>query len=134
MIASTLKIIRMKLPRLTLYELELMDVLWRRGDGTVQQVCDELTRPLAYTTVSTTLNLLHTKKKVLKRVKQGRAHVYRPAVSRDEVSQAVITDLRNVLFGDRIPTLMLGMLEDGKFSAADVQALRAALYKVESQG
>lgn len=124
----------MKLPRLTLYELELMDVLWRRGEGTVQQVCDELTRPLAYTTVSTTLNLLHSKKKVLKRVKRGRAHVYIPAVSREDVSQSVITDLRTVLFADRVPTLMLGLLEDGKFSTADVKALRAALHKVELQG
>ena len=88
----------MKLPRLTRYELELMDVLWRRGEGTVQQVCEELQRPLAYTTVMTTLGLLHSKKKVLKRIKRGRAHVYQPSVSRDEVSRSVISDLQHVLF------------------------------------
>ena len=57
--------------RLTRYELELMDVLWRLGQGTVQDVCDNLNRELAYTTVMTTLRLLHSKKKVLKRVKRG---------------------------------------------------------------
>jgi len=124
----------MKPPRLTRYELELMDVLWRRGEGTVQEVCDELERPLAYTTVMTTLALLHSKKKVLKRVKRGRAHVYRPTVSRDEVSHAVIRDLQDVLFADRLPTLMLGLLEDGKFSPNDVKALKTALRKVEKQG
>ena len=46
-----------------------MDVLWQQGEGTVQEVCDQLGRPLAYTTVMTTLRLLHSKKKVLKRVK-----------------------------------------------------------------
>ena len=64
--------------RLTRYELELMDVLWSRGEGTVQDVCDALHRPLAYTTVMTTLRLLEDKKKVLQRVKRGRAYVYRP--------------------------------------------------------
>ena len=123
----------MKSPHLTRYELELMDVLWKRGEGTVQAVCDELQRPLAYTTVMTTLRLLHSKKKVLKRNKRGRAHVYQPTVSRDEVSHSVIRDLQDVLFADRLPTLMLGLLEDGKFSEDDVKALKSALRKVERQ-
>ena len=31
--------------RLTRYELELMDVLWELGEGSVQEVCDKLERP-----------------------------------------------------------------------------------------
>ena len=123
----------MKSPHLTRYELELMDVLWRRGEGTVQTVCDNLQRRLAYTTVMTTLRLLHSKKKVLKRIKRGRAHVYQPTVSRDEVSRSVIHDLQDVLFADRLPTLMLGLLENGTFSQQDVHALKSALQKVERQ-
>jgi predicted transcriptional regulator len=123
----------MELSRLTRYELELMDVLWQRGEGTVQEVCDQLGRPLAYTTVMTTLRLLHSKKKVLKRVKRGRAHVYQPIVSRDDVSSSVLRDLQAVLFGDRLPTLMLGLLENGQFSPDDVDALKAALKNVESR-
>jgi BlaI family penicillinase repressor len=123
----------MELHRLTRYELELMGVLWKLGEGTVQDVCNQLGRPLAYTTVMTTLRLLHSKKKVLKRVKRGRAHVYQPMVSRDDVSRSVIRDLQSVLFADRLPTLMLGLLENGQFSQADVDTLRAALEKVEQR-
>jgi BlaI family penicillinase repressor len=123
----------MKFPRLTRCELELMDVLWQKGEATVQEVCDELTRPLAYTTVMTTLGLLHSKKKVLKRIKRGRAHVYQPIVSRDEISRAVLTDLRDVLFGDQLRTLVLSLIEDGKFSHEDVQALKEAIRKVEAE-
>jgi predicted transcriptional regulator len=124
----------MSIPRLTHYELELMDVLWKNGEGTVQSVCDELQRPLAYTTVMTTMRLLHSKKKVLKRVKQGRAHVYEPVVSRDEVSRSVLGDLKDVLFADQLPSLMLGMLQDGKFSKEDLQTLENALRKVKQRG
>lgn len=123
----------MELFRLTRYELELMDVLWNRGEATVQEVCDQLGRPLAYTTVMTTLRLLHSKKKVLKRVKRGRAHVYQPAVTREDVSRSVIRDLQAVLFADRLPTLMLGLLENGRFSQEDVDALKVALEKVENR-
>jgi BlaI family penicillinase repressor len=119
--------------RLTRYELELMDVLWRLNEGTVQDVCDNLDRELAYTTVMTTLRLLHNKKKVLKRVKRGRAHIYRPSVSREEVSRSVLTDLQDVLFRDRLPTLVLGMLEEGEFSPQDIEAIKIALKKVKGQ-
>jgi predicted transcriptional regulator len=111
-----------------------MDVLWQRGEGTVQEVCDQLGRPLAYTTVMTTLRMLHSKKKVLKRVKRGRAHVYQPLVSREDVSRSVIRDLQTVLFADRLPTLMLGLLENGQFSASDVDALKEALTRLENKG
>ncbi len=110
-----------------------MDVLWQRGEGTVQEVCDQLGRPLAYTTVMTTLRLLNSKKKVLKRIKRGRADVYQPIVTREEVSSSVIRDLQAVLFADRLPTLMLGLLENGRFSPEDVDTLRAALEKVENR-
>ena len=124
----------MKHARLTRYELELMDVLWRLGEGTVQDVSDQLERPLAYTTVMTTLRLLHSKKKVLKRIKRSRAYVYRPTVTRDEVSRTVFADLHDVLFRDQLPSLMLGMIEDGTFSEQDVKALKSALRKVEREG
>jgi predicted transcriptional regulator len=81
----------------------------------------------------TTLRLLHGKKKVLKRVKRGRAHVYQPLVTREDVSRSVIRDLQAVLFGDRLPTLVLGLLENGRFSQGDVDALKAALKKLENR-
>lgn len=119
--------------RLTRYELELMDVLWNRGEGTVQDVCDGLQRPLAYTTVMTTLRLLEQKKNVLERVKQGRAYVYRPVVTREEISRSVLADLRDVLFGGKLPSLVLNMLAEDNLSKEDVAAIREALAKVEEQ-
>ncbi len=117
--------------RLTHYELELMDVLWRRGEGTVQDVCGSLDRDLAYTTVMTTLNLLVGKKGVLERVKRGRAFVYRPLVSREEVSRSVLDELRDVLFADRLPSLMLNMISEKGLSPEDATAIRQALDQLE---
>jgi len=118
-------------PRLTRYELEIMDVVWRLEQATVQDVCDALSRPLAYTTVMTTLSLLERKKKVLERSKRGRAYVYRPVVSREEVSRSLLDDLKQVLFGDSLPSLVLNLVEEGKLSEADLEALRKALNRVE---
>jgi predicted transcriptional regulator len=118
--------------RLTRYELELMDVLWRRGEGTVQDVCDGLDRELAYTTVMTTLSLLERKKGVLERFKQGRAYVYRPVVSRQDVSRSVLAEIRELLFENRLPSLVLSVLAEEELTADDVSAIRKALDEIEA--
>jgi predicted transcriptional regulator len=64
-------------------EFELMQILWSRGASNVREVIQELDRPLAYTTVMTTLDRLY-KKNLLDRHMPGRAFVYSPRLSREE--------------------------------------------------
>jgi predicted transcriptional regulator len=66
---------------LTEAELRLMDVLWEKGPSTVQQVLVALPkRPaLAYNSVLTTMRILE-KKGYVEHRKDGRAHIYSPAV------------------------------------------------------
>lgn len=117
--------------RLTRYELELMDVLWTLKQGTVQDVCDRLERNLAYTTVMTTLNLLAMRKHVLSREKQGRAFVYRPIVTRDEVCRSVLSDLKAVLFGNQMSSLVLNLIAEDEANESDAAILRDALRRLE---
>lgn len=119
--------------RLTRYELELMDILWTLKEATVQDVCDQLQRELAYTTVMTTLNLLATRKEVVAREKQGRAYVYRPLISRDEASRSLLSDLRSVLFGNRLPSVVLNFLAESPETDRETEILREALKKLEDQ-
>ncbi|WP_417396652.1 BlaI/MecI/CopY family transcriptional regulator [Gimesia chilikensis] len=123
----------MKDYRLTPYELELMDVIWDLGKASVQDVCDALPRDLAYTTVMTTLSLLVQKKKVLKRVKNGRAYIYQPVVSREEVSRSMLSQIKQVLLKDSLPSLMLNLLEEENISEDDINALKEAIRKLENQ-
>jgi predicted transcriptional regulator len=64
-------------------ELELMEILWLGGENSVRNVVPKLSRPLAYTTVMTTLDRLF-KKGLLHRRKSDRAFVYSPVFSREE--------------------------------------------------
>jgi predicted transcriptional regulator len=58
-----------------------MDVVWSHGESNVRDVADKLDRPLAYTTVMTTLDRLY-KKGLLERRKSERAFLYSPRMSR----------------------------------------------------
>ena len=64
-------------------EFELMEILWSHGESSVRDVVPKLGRPLAYTTVMTTLDRLF-KKGLLDRNKSDRAFLYSPHFSRPE--------------------------------------------------
>ena len=64
-------------------EVTVMDILWARGESNVHDVVDRLDRPLAYTTVMTTLDRLY-KKGLLARRKLDRAFLYAPALDRTQ--------------------------------------------------
>ena len=58
-----------------------MDIMWSGGESNVRDVAEKLDRPLAYTTVMTTLDRLF-KKGLLERRKLERAFIYSPRFSR----------------------------------------------------
>ena len=62
-------------------ETGLMEILWARGESSVRNVFENVGRPLAYTTVMTTLERLF-KKGLLDRRKSGRAYLYTPCLTR----------------------------------------------------
>ena len=68
-------------------ELDVMAVLWDRGDATVAEVQERLSDDLAYTTVLTVLRTLEEKGHVGHR-EEGRAYRYHPLVERAEAGRA----------------------------------------------
>ncbi|MCA9080040.1 MAG: BlaI/MecI/CopY family transcriptional regulator [Planctomycetaceae bacterium] len=119
--------------QLTRCELEVMDIVWERGHATVQEVCDSLPRELAYTTVMTTLKILEEKRRVLRKYKEGRAFVYVPTVTREEVCQRVANDLKKNLLRKSVSPLLLNLLEDSHVSDEELAELKAAIAKLEEQ-
>jgi predicted transcriptional regulator len=64
-------------------ESDLMQILWSRGESNVRDVVQQLDRPLAYTTVMTTLDRLY-KKGLLDRRMPDRAFLYSARFTRVE--------------------------------------------------
>jgi predicted transcriptional regulator len=85
--------------RLGRREREVMAVLWKKGNASVQQVAQQLSTALAYTTVMTTLDRLF-KKGLLRREKRYRAFVYSTALSAQEVEGQRATEFIRNFFDD----------------------------------
>ncbi len=93
-------------------ELTVLQILWDRGESNVRDVAGQLDRPLAYTTVMTTLDRLF-KKGLLVRRKEERAFVYSTRYSRTEWEQKRTGDLiAGLLAPDRSSELLISCLVD----------------------
>lgn len=95
-------------PSLGPLEMATLEILWDRDeDCTVHDVLQGLSRPLAYTTIMTTLDRLF-KKGILTRRKSERAFLYSPRLSRQEWERKRTGDLlTGLLAGTNSPGKLL---------------------------
>jgi predicted transcriptional regulator len=114
-------------------ELEVLKALWERGPATVRALHTLLSgqgQSWAYTTVQTLLGRLETKGYV-RSDRAGPAHVFAPAVSREELLSRRLRDLADQLCDGTTSPLLLALVEGGRLSAQEVRRLRQLLDRLE---
>lgn len=114
--------------RLTQVELELMEILWNLGKGTVHDVMSELpaNRKLAYTSVSTMLRILQKKNFIMAR-KVGRQHIYQPRLSKKVFDKYSINTVVKQVFSGKSADLVAYLVDKSPLSVEDIQAIQQLL-------
>ena len=118
-------------PKLAKLELQIMEVLWTRGEVSIREIQEafpEKNRP-AYTTIQTTVYRLETKKAVRRIKKVGNFHIFEAGISRDAAQRKLIDDLL-ALFGDSTQPVMAHLIESGKLTLKDVKQAEKLLRKL----
>ena len=115
---------------LTKLELDIMQVIWREGAGTVAHVQKALDQPLAYTTVQTMLNILARERK-LKRELRGRAFIYQPTVTHAKASLAAARDLIDRMFGGSSEELVMSLIKGRQLDPDKIAELTRRLEEEE---
>lgn len=120
---------------LTEAELRLMEVLWAKGPSSVQQVVDALPHdtPLAYNSVLTTIRILE-KKGYVQHDKDGRAHIYKPVVARQEAARSEVRNLMRRMFRNSHELLVLNVLEEAQIDVDELNHLRTLLKQKKEEG
>jgi predicted transcriptional regulator len=116
-------------PGLSDSERQVLKVLWDRGAGTVREINGELARRgrrWAYTTVATLLQRLAAKQYVASDPSTI-PHVYRAAVSRDELLERRLQDAADELCDGRAAPLVLALVQGARFSPEELARLRRML-------
>jgi predicted transcriptional regulator len=103
---------------LTRQELQIMRIVWERGEATVRDVCEAISKKkkTAYTTILTLMGILEAKG-ALTHIRSGRAYVYRPVLSRDQATSNQINDVIERFFDGDADRLVDYVRESGSVQA-----------------
>lgn len=106
-------------------ELQVLSVLWEKGESTVRDVLAALPdgKQRAYTTVLTVMQNME-KKGLVARSKNGAAHVYRPTESQRQTLKPMMQSLLQNVFGGSVSTVMQHLLEESEVSDDELIEIR----------
>lgn len=108
----------------------ILEILWERGEATVQDVRDHLgrARPPAYTTVLSLLQKLERTGWVTHRA-DGRSYIYKPRVSHERERTRSLRAFVDRLFGGDPAQLFEHLIDDPRISADDVTRIREMIQR-----
>lgn len=109
---------------LTDQELEIMKIVWKRGDVTVRDVYEELLRhrKIAYTTVMTMMGILEQKGRLTKSGAE-RAHVYSPAEPERKVVGNMVQDFVKRVFNGSAKPLLVHLVESRDITHEEIDEI-----------
>jgi len=113
-------------------ELDIMSVLWEKGSGTVAEVREAITDPLAYTTVLTMLRILE-QKGVVRHKPDGRAHVYYPCIERDDAATTAVSDVLRSFFANSKTALAVRLMSEEKPNAQELASIKELIARYEEE-
>jgi predicted transcriptional regulator len=108
---------------LTEREAQIMDVVWRLGEVTAEQVREALPGSPHDSTVRTMMRVLETKGYLTHEVR-GKAFVHRALVGRQKAQKLAVRSLLSRLFAGSAEDLVLRLIEDEHLSHKQLDELR----------
>ena len=125
----------MNKPKPSELELQVLSVVWGRGPSTAREVMEHLPdgKERAYTTVLSVMQVME-KKGLLKHRVQGKAHVYRPTVERQDVVGPMLRGLVQTVFGGNSAGALQCLLDEGGVGEAELAEIQALIERHENGG
>jgi BlaI family transcriptional regulator, penicillinase repressor len=112
---------------LTRAEEQIMHVLWALKQAYVKDIIERLPSPKpAYNTVSTIVRILE-KKGFVDHKAFGKTHLYRPAVAKEDYTQAFLKNFVKDYFGDSYQELVSFFAKDKDLSLSELEDILSAL-------
>src|SRR5213083_1184466 len=120
------------LAMLTRRERQIMDILYRRGRATANEVMADLTGNPSYSTVRTQLRVLESKGHV-RHEEQGLRYLYMPTVPRHAVRQSALRHLLETFFEGSPEKMLSTLLGSGatKLSEEELERLAHLIEKAK---
>ena len=115
-------------------ELEILQILWKKGNASVREVHEELlqTKEAGYTTTLKLMQIMH-EKGLVKRDDSIKTHIYQPAVSKEKTQKQLLNKMIDSLFGGSSGELVMQALGNHKASAEELEEIQKILDNLKKQ-
>lgn len=116
-------------------ERQIMDVIYRLGQATAQEVVDNLNDPPSYSAVRGLLRILEEKGHVRHR-QDGPRYVYQPTVSREKARESALKQLVRTFFQDSPKEAVAALLDmfAAKLSDDELDRLAEVIARARKEG
>jgi BlaI family transcriptional regulator, penicillinase repressor len=113
-------------------ELEILQVLWKKGHATVRAVYEEIsqTRDIGYTTALKLMQIMY-EKGLVTRDDSARSHVYKALVSREATQQQLVGKMIQSLFSGKASGLVLQALGNHRASQQELEEIQKMLDELK---
>ena len=115
-------------------ELEILQVLWKKGLATVREVHEDLAalKDAGYTTTLKLMQIMH-EKGLVKRDDSMRTHVYQAAVSKEKTQKHLLGKMIDSLFGGSSTQLVIQALGEHKATEEELKKIQEMLDNLKSK-
>jgi predicted transcriptional regulator len=112
-----------------------MDILYRRGRATAQEVLADMAEAPSYSAVRALLRLLEEKGHA-KHEEDGQRYVYLPAVARSDARRSALSHLVKTFFGGSVESAVAALVEPSrtKLSTEELDRLAAIIDRARKEG
>jgi predicted transcriptional regulator len=118
---------RRPLPDLSRFEWRCLKLLWNRGEASARELHGDLDGRPSYSTVRKIIERLEEKGAVERARRDGKAWVYRPAVSRSQMIRREIRRFLDAVFDGSAAPLVTHLADMDALGLEDLRALERRL-------
>lgn len=109
--------------RMTKAEEQVMQLLWELKESNVRTIVDRFDSPKpAYTTVATVLKVLE-KKGFVTKISQGKTHLFRPKITKEEYSGHQMGNLIKDYFNGSFSKMASFFAKENKLSISELEEM-----------
>lgn len=120
--------------RVTEGELEILQVIWKKGQCTVRDVHEELAKnkDAGYTTTLKLMQIMH-EKGMVERDTTAKTHLYKALISREQAQSSALDKIINTVFKGSTADLVIQALGQHRASNDEIDAIKQYLKQFEDR-
>ena len=115
-------------------ELEILQVMWKKGQCSVREVHEELTRnkESGYTTTLKLMQIMH-EKALVERDASSKVHLYKALITREQAQNTALDKILDTVFKGSTADLVIQALGQHRASKDEINAIKDYLKQFEGK-